>query len=139
MVSETRVQCQVETRQRLKKWCLISSYLILSIIRYGSWVKWSNPLYIGEVVIENELSGRSRLRSQTSLYFLYIYIYGLRSHLSVYQSKVIIYTSLRRWPDSHQMSLYVRTLEKIWLEFGFCIFNLNSLSLSLYIYIYIYI
>ena len=38
MARETWVQYQ-----RLKKWYLIPPCLILSIIRYGSRVKWSNP------------------------------------------------------------------------------------------------
>ena len=40
---ETGVQFQVESYQRLKKWYLIPPCLILSIIRYGWRVKWSNP------------------------------------------------------------------------------------------------
>ena len=40
--TETWVQSQVELYQRLKKWYLISPCLTLSIIRYGSRVKWSN-------------------------------------------------------------------------------------------------
>ena len=43
MVQETRVQSQVKSFQRLKKWYLMPSCLTLSIIRYVSWVKWSNP------------------------------------------------------------------------------------------------
>ena len=42
MVQETGVQSQVESYQRLKKWCLMPPHLTLSIIRYGSWLKWSN-------------------------------------------------------------------------------------------------
>ena len=37
------VQSQVESYQRLKKWYLMPTCLTLSIIRYGSRVKWSNP------------------------------------------------------------------------------------------------
>ena len=37
------VQSEVESYLRLKKWYLIPSYLILSIIRYVSKVKWSYP------------------------------------------------------------------------------------------------
>ena len=37
------VQSQVASYQRLKKWYLISPCLTLSIIRYASRVKWSNP------------------------------------------------------------------------------------------------
>ena len=43
MVLETKVQSWVESYQRLKKWYLIPPCLTLSIIRYGSRVKWSNP------------------------------------------------------------------------------------------------
>ena len=43
MAPESGVQSQVELYQRLKKCFLISPYLTLSIIRYGSSVKWSNP------------------------------------------------------------------------------------------------
>ena len=39
----TGVQSQVELYQRLKKWYLTTPYLTLSIIRYISRVKWSNP------------------------------------------------------------------------------------------------
>ena len=43
MARETWVQSQVESYQRLKKWYLMSPCVTLSIIRYGSRVKWSNP------------------------------------------------------------------------------------------------
>ena len=43
MVQETGVQSLVESYQRLKKWYLRLSCLSLSIIRYGSRVKGSNP------------------------------------------------------------------------------------------------
>ena len=43
MVRETRVQSQVESYQRLKKWYLMLPCLAFSIIRYRSRVKWSNP------------------------------------------------------------------------------------------------
>ena len=43
MVRETGVQSQVESYQRLLKWYLIPPCLTLSIIRYASRVKWSNP------------------------------------------------------------------------------------------------
>ena len=44
MVREARVQSQVKSYPRLKnkKWYLMLPCLILSIIRYGSRVKWSN-------------------------------------------------------------------------------------------------
>ena len=40
---ETGVQFQVELYQRLKNWYLMPPCLTLSIIRYGSRVKWSSP------------------------------------------------------------------------------------------------
>ena len=43
MVWETGVQSQVESYQWLKKWYLLVPCLTLSIIRYGSRVKWNNP------------------------------------------------------------------------------------------------
>ena len=43
MARETWVQSQVESYQRLKKWYLMPPCLTLSIIRYGTRVKWSNP------------------------------------------------------------------------------------------------
>ena len=39
----TWVQSQAESYQRLKKWYLMPPCLTLSIMRYGSRVKWSNP------------------------------------------------------------------------------------------------
>ena len=44
MAREIWVQSQVESYQRLKKWYLMPPCLTLSIIRYGSRVKWSNPV-----------------------------------------------------------------------------------------------
>ena len=43
MTKETRVQSQVVSYQRLKKWFLMPSCLTLSSKWYGSRVKWSNP------------------------------------------------------------------------------------------------
>ena len=43
MARGTWVQSQVESYQRLKKWYLMPPCLTLSVIRYGSRVKWSNP------------------------------------------------------------------------------------------------
>ena len=43
MARETWVQSQVASYQRLKKWYLMPPCLTLSIVRYGSRVKWSNP------------------------------------------------------------------------------------------------
>ena len=61
MARETGVQPLVESYQRLKKWYLMSPCLTLSIIRYGSRVKWNNQekgvahsLHLGVVAIEKE-------------------------------------------------------------------------------------
>ena len=43
MAQETWVQSQVESYQRLTKWYLMLPCLKLSIVRYGSRVRWSNP------------------------------------------------------------------------------------------------
>ena len=43
MARETRVQSQIESYQRLKNWYLMPPCLTLSIIRYGSRIKWNNP------------------------------------------------------------------------------------------------
>ena len=43
IAQETRVQSQVESYLRLKKWYLMPPCLTLSIIRCRSRVKWSHP------------------------------------------------------------------------------------------------
>ena len=43
MIRETGVQSKIESYQRLEKWYLMPPCLALSIIRYGSRVKWVNP------------------------------------------------------------------------------------------------
>ena len=71
MVQETRVRSLVESYKRLKKWYLMPPCLALTIIKYVSRVKWSNP---GKGVapsptprccsyLKRELSGYSRLRN----------------------------------------------------------------------------
>ena len=88
MAREIWVQSQVESYQRLKKWYLMPPCLTLSIIRYGSRVKWSTP---GKGVApsptpwcsklsKREPSGHPRLWSPILFYFtyistIYIYIY----------------------------------------------------------------
>ena len=79
MARETWVQSQVESYQRLKKWYLMPPCLTLSIIRYGSRVKWGNP---GKGVApsptpccsklsKREPSGHPRLWSPTLLFYIY--------------------------------------------------------------------
>ena len=78
MARETWVQSQVESYQRLKKWYLMPPCLTLSIIRYGTRVKWSNP---GKGVApsptpwcsklsKREPSGHPRLWSPTLLFYI---------------------------------------------------------------------
>ena len=84
MARETGVQSQVESYQRFKKWYLMPPCLTLSIIRYGSRVKWSNP---GKGVVPSPTPRCSSYRKgslrvtldyvrQLYLYiYIYIYIY----------------------------------------------------------------
>ena len=83
MARETWVQSQVESYQRLKKWYLMPPCLALSIIRYGSRVKWSNP---GKGVAPSPTpwcsklskrgpSGHPRLWSPTLLTYIYMVIF----------------------------------------------------------------
>ena len=79
---ETWVQSQVESYQRLKKWYLMPTCLTLSIIRYGSRVKWSNP---GKGVTPSPTHWCSKYRKGSLLvtldygrllyFFIYIHIY----------------------------------------------------------------
>ena len=61
MARESRVQSQVESYQRLKKWYFIPPCLTLSIIRYVSRVKWRKewrpPLHLSVVAIEKGAFG----------------------------------------------------------------------------------
>ena len=88
MARETWVQSQVESYQRLKKWYLMPPCLTLSIIRYGSRVKWSNP---GKGVApsptpwcsklsKREPSGHPRLWSPTLFTYILQLIFFLESY-----------------------------------------------------------
>ena len=80
MAREPWVQSQVESYQRLLKWYLIPPCLTLSIIRYGSRVKWSNP---GNGVAPSPTHWcssyrKGSLRSPSTMvakFYIYIYIY----------------------------------------------------------------
>ena len=75
---ETWVRSQIESYQRLKKWYLMPPCLTLSIIRYGSRVKWSNPgngvapspTHWCSKLSKREPSGNPRLWSPALLYFI---------------------------------------------------------------------
>ena len=86
MTWETGVQPQVESYQRLKKWYLISPCLTLSIIRFVSRIKWSNPrkgvtLFPTIVGIEKETFG---LPLTTVVNFTYFTILRLVSYSGLY-------------------------------------------------------
>ena len=69
---------QVELYQRLKKWYLILPCLTLSIIRFISRVKWSNPRKRVEPSPTSQSLKRKPLgcpRQQSPTYYIYIYIY----------------------------------------------------------------
>ena len=75
MARETWVQSQVKSYQRPQKWYLVSPCLTLSIIRYGTWVKWSNsrkavvssPTPWCSSYRKREPSGHPQVRSPTLL------------------------------------------------------------------------
>ena len=90
MPRKTRVQCQVESHQRLKKWYLIPPRLTLSIIRQGSRVKWSNP---GKGVVPSPTprcssywkgSLRVTLNYGRQLYF-FLFLFNNNNHLFITQ------------------------------------------------------
>ena len=95
MARETWVRSQVESYQRLKKWYLMPPCLTLSIIRYGSRVKWSNP---GKGVApsptpwcsklsKREPSGHPRLKGDNLTYFTFIFYSILLIRMSFFKSK----------------------------------------------------
>ena len=96
MVQETKVQSQVKSYQRLKKWYLMWPCLALRIIRYRSRVKWTNPengvapsLHLGVVAIEK---GASESPSTKVTNFTFIYTY------KILLIKIFIYRQLSpRW------------------------------------------
>ena len=106
------------------KWYLIPPCLTLSIIRYGSRVKWSNPgkgvappLHLGVVAIEKGALGSPSTMVANFIY-IYIQIYIL-TFMNTYASCIYIY-------------IY------IYIYMHIICMNLEML-LYIYIYIYIYI
>ena len=115
MFWETGVQSQVKSYQRLKKkkkkkkkWYLIPPSLTLSIIRYGSRVKWSNPGN-GVVAIEKGAFGSpwTKITNFTYFYFISVvqknngffflwYSYSQTGYTSLYQVITVfeLFTSL---------------------------------------------
>ena len=77
------VQSQVESYQRLKKWYLMPPCLTLSIIRWATRVKWSNPgygvalsLHLGVVAIKKGVFGLPSTKGR-QLYFYLLYFHIL--------------------------------------------------------------
>ena len=93
MARETGVHSHVESYQRLKKWYLIPLCLTLSIIRFESRVKWSQPgkgeapLRLSVVVNEK---GAFLSPSTSIVNFIYVYIYIYISKLLIYIWNIII-------------------------------------------------
>ena len=83
MVQENRLQSQVESYQRLKKWYLMSPCLTLSILRYRSRKSGAiqekescSPLHLSVVAIEKRsLQIAQDYGGPTRFIFMYIYIY----------------------------------------------------------------
>ena len=108
MARETWVQSQVESYQRLKKWYL-PPCLTLSIVRYGSRVKWSNP---GKGVApsptpwysklsKREPSGRPRLWSPTLLLICSNVFWETVAAMKIIRTLVLTTTTLSRHLTIH--------------------------------------
>ena len=86
---ETRVQSQVKSYQRLKKWYLMLPCFTISIIRYISRVKWSNEgkgvapsptpwsssYWKGGLQVALDYSHQLYFTEWSSNIYIYIYIY----------------------------------------------------------------
>ena len=111
MAWETVVQSQVNSYQWLKKWYLIPPCLTLSIIRYGSSVKWSN---LGVGVVSSSTPWCSSYWKGSlwvvidygcQLYFLcmyvcmyiYIYIYIYNEVSLVQNTKCQVVAAYSKW------------------------------------------
>ena len=137
MVRETWVRSQVESYQRLKKWYLMPPCLTLSIIRYGSRVKWSNP---GKWVApsptpwcsklsKRETSGHPRLRSPTLLYHELIFDKSLL-HLCEKVSQPLL-KILHKFCVSKQYINYINKIYKQKSLFFFVAANWIKFSFNL--------
>ena len=151
MVRETWVQSRVESYPRLKKWYLMPPSLTLSIIRYGSRIRWSNP---GEGVVPSPTpwcisyrkgAFRSPLTTVANFttynsYLLildadaYIYVYII-TMLVVFYFRLISFCYL---PDDCCFVTKLHEIQALQSKFQ-GIKYINLISIYLYIYIYIYI
>ena len=108
MTRDTGVQSQVESYERLKKWFLIPPCLTLSIIRYVSRVKWSNP---GKGVAPSPISRCSSYRKGS---FRVALDYGRQLYLLLTRYRAEVYFSKRSFfillqTRQHQIILYLRS------------------------------
>ena len=112
MARETWVQSQVESYQRLKKWYLMPPCLTLSIIRYGSRVRWSNP---GKEVAPSPTPWCSSYRKGSLLVAL---DYGRQLYFFFF----ITHTNTRSHPHTHTLIITHKDSNKI--PKVFCIFSI---------------
>ena len=144
MAWETRVQSQVKSNQRLKKWFLMSPCLTLTIIRYWLGVKWSNP---GKGVMPSPTpwcrsnwkeSLRITLDNSCQLYLLSIYIYiYIYVCIDIYLSLLIQkqYLKIILWDDQGMILVQVWTKHSFSSEVSEKI-NKKTIKICTYICIY---
>ena len=102
MAWETWVQSQVTSYQRLPKWYLMPPCLTLSIIKYGSRVKWTiqgkehpSPLYLGVVAIEKEAFGSSSTTVGNFTYFILLLVLDrILETIQQYEKKTLLYETI---------------------------------------------
>ena len=102
MARETWVQSQIKSYQRLKKWYLMLPCLTLSIIMYGSRVKWGNP---GKGVAPSPTPWHSSYRKGS----LWVSLdYGCQLYLSYQHFKSL----LKRFFTREKKNLFLRNVGK---------------------------
>ena len=128
MAQEIWVQSKVESYERLKKWYLMLACLTLSILRYLSRVKWSNPVKVLEPYPTPRCSRYRkgcfvypRLQSLTLLTLnICIYIYNIYIYIYIWIYIIYMCTYIFRYIHIYSY-IYIHT------------------HTHTYIYIYIYI
>ena len=154
MAPETWVQSPVESYQRLKKWYLMPPCLTLSIIRYGSRVKWHNtgkgvalsPTPWCSKLLKREPSGHPRLWSLTLLTYIYIYIYiYIWEQLEINTTNFCVvitvptFTFEKSISYQHSTPLSYSPPLSLSLSLYLSIYRIYIYISHIYIYIYIYI
>ena len=125
MARETWVQSQVESYQRLKKWYLMPPCLTLSIIRYGSRVKWSNP---GKGVAPSPTPWCSKLSKRKPSGHPRLWSPILLTKL-LWEFHQLIPAGQRKINTANRKDMYINMLKK----------DVYIIQWNIYIYIYIYI